>query len=135
MQPPISDLATLLRTLQPMLNAGTYVFASVPVGKELPLDAVIASIREPEGLSVVMEESAAQRAGLSSVFKCAWITLSVNSDLEAVGLTAAFSAALAKANVGCNVVAGVNHDHVFVPVGQAQEAMKVLRSLQAERRE
>lgn len=128
--PPISDLATLLRTLQPVLNPGIYVYAMAPEGQDVPLHSVIASIREPEGLSVVMEESAAQHAGLSPMFRCAWITLSVNSDLEAVGLTGAFAAALAAANVSCNVVAGVNHDHIFVPVAQAQQAMKALRSLQ-----
>ena len=127
--PPISDLATLLRNMEPTLNEGTYVFASAPDGRELPAHAIIASIREPEGLSVVVEESAAPKLGLSPIFRCAWITLSVNSDLEAVGLTAAFSAALGKAGISCNVVAGVNHDHIFVPVGQAELAMQVLRDI------
>lgn len=57
-------------------------------------------------------------------------TLSVNSDLEAIGLTAASSAALGKAGISCNVVAGVNHDHIFVPIEQAGLAMQVLRALQ-----
>jgi hypothetical protein len=127
---PISDLATLLRTMQPTRNDGSYVFASVPDEQHLPVQAVVASIREPEGLSVVIEESAARQARLSPVFRCAWITLSVNSDLHAVGLTAAFSPALAKAGVSCNVVAGVNHDHIFVPVEQADLALEVLRALQ-----
>jgi hypothetical protein len=126
---PISDLATLLRTMEPTLNEGTFVFASVADGKEFPAHAIVASIREPEGLSVVVEESAAQQLGLSPVFRCAWITLSVNSDLQAVGLTAAFSVALGKAGISCNVVAGANHDHIFVPIGQAELAMQVLRDI------
>jgi hypothetical protein len=129
---PITDLAALLRTMQPVLNPGTYVFASVPGGQQMPVDAVVASIREPEGLSVVMEESAAQRARLSPVFRCAWITLSVNSDLYALGLTAAFSSALARAGISCNVIAGVNHDHLFVPIEQANPALEALRALQAQ---
>lgn len=127
--PPISDLAALLRNMEPTLNEGTFVFASVPDGRDLPAHAVVASIREPEGLSVVVEESAAQQWGLSPVFRCAWITLSVNSDLGAIGLTAAFSAALRTAGISCNVVAGVNHDHIFVPVAQAELAMQVLRDM------
>jgi hypothetical protein len=129
---PIADLPALLRTMQPVLNPGTYVYAPVPGGSQLPADAIVASIREPEGLSVVMEESAAQRARLSPVFRCAWITLSVNSDLQAVGLTAAFSSALARAGISCNVVAGVNHDHLFVPIEQADPALEVLRALQTQ---
>ena len=86
-----TNLATLLRNMQPTLNEGTYVFASVPDGLKLPDRAIIASIREAEGLSVVIEELAAQEARLSATFRCAWITLSVTSNLEAVGLTAAFS--------------------------------------------
>lgn len=118
--------------MQPVLNPGTYVFASVPAGHHLPAHAIVASIRETEGLSVVMEESAAQEARLAPSFRCAWITLTVNSDLQAVGLTAAFASALAQAGLSCNVVAGVNHDHLFVPVEQADSAMEVLRKLQAQ---
>jgi hypothetical protein len=128
----IANLAALLRTMQPTLNRGTYVFASVPDGQVLPVRSIVASIREAEGLSVVIEESAAQEACLSTVFRCAWITLSVNSDLETVGLTAAFSSALANASISCNVVAGLNHDHIFVPVGQAELALEVLRTLQVQ---
>lgn len=127
-----TNLATLLRSMQPTLNQGTYVFASVPDGQQLPAHSIVASIREAEGLSVVMEESAAQQARLSPVFRCAWITLSVKSDLEAVGLTAAFSTALTNASISCNVIAGLNHDHIFVPVAQASSAMAVLRALQAQ---
>ena len=54
----------------------------------------------------------------------------MNSDLAAVGLTAAFSSELARANISCNVIAGLNHDHIFVPVEQALAALEVLLSLQ-----
>jgi hypothetical protein len=63
-------------------------------------------------------------------FRAAWITLQVHSDLAAVGLTAAFSSALAQAGISCNVVAGMHHDHLFVPVDQAQQAMRSLQALQ-----
>ena len=64
-------------------------------------------MREPEGISVVVEEQRAKAIGLRSVMQCAWIKLTVNSDLEAVGLTAAFASALGGAGISCNVVGGV----------------------------
>ena len=129
----ISDLDTLLATMQPILRPGRYAFASLPPGRTLDLLAqrdVVASIREPEGLSVVLAEQDAIDLGLPIAFTAAWITLGVHSDLAAVGLTAAFSAALARAGIGCNVIAGVRHDHLFVPAEQAQRAMEALQALQ-----
>ena len=53
------------------------------------------------------------------------------SDLQAVGLTAAFASALGDAGISCNVVAGLHHDHIFVPVAQATQAVDVLLALQS----
>ena len=62
-------------------------------------------------------------------FVAKWITLNVHSSLEAVGLTAAFSNALAEAGISCNVVAAYYHDHIFVAKADADKAMEVLRKL------
>jgi uncharacterized protein len=126
---PIIDLKVLLTNLQPELNPGRYAFVLVPQGVTLDQASILASVREPEGLTVVVPEHAALELGLPIAFIAAWITLAVQSDLAAVGLTAAFSQALARAGISCNVVAGVHHDHVFVPVDQAQNAMEALRAL------
>ena len=126
----ISDLATLLKSMHPELQRGTFAFSTLPPGQLVSLTDVVALIREPEGTSVIVKESDLSRLGLKAVFHCAWITLTVNSDLHAVGLTAAFSGALGGAGISCNVVAGTNHDHIFVPVSQASAAMKVLHALQ-----
>ncbi|MFT3898038.1 MAG: ACT domain-containing protein [Thermomonas sp.] len=125
----ITNLKELLIHMQPELNPGRYAFVALPSGYSLDPDHVLASVREPEGLSVVLREHIALELGLPVAFIAAWITLSVHSDLAAVGLTAAFSQALGRAGISCNVVAGVHHDHVFVPVGQAQAAMDALRAL------
>ena len=69
---------------------------------------------------------------LSYSLVCAWITLTVHSSLEAVGLTAAVSRALAEENISCNVVAAYYHDHLFVPVGDGERAMEVLLALSSE---
>lgn len=128
--PPISDLTTLLRSLQPELHEGIFVFATLEAGQQVDPAELVALVHEPEGVSVVVAEQVAKQLGLNAVFRCGWITLTVNSDLQAVGLTAAFSAALGNAGISCNVVAGTNHDHIFVPIERAAEAMAVLQRLQ-----
>lgn len=126
---PIGDLKILLTHLQPELNTGRYAFVALPVGFALDPTHIVASVREPEGLSVILPEQTALDLGLSVAFIAAWITLTVHSDLAAVGLTAAFSQALGQAGISCNVVAGVHHDHLFVPIEQAQQAMDALYAL------
>jgi hypothetical protein len=89
----------------------------------------VVTVREQEGLTLVVEQSEADTAGLSYEYVAAWITLEVHSALEAVGLTAAISKALTDAGISCNVVAGYTHDHLFVPEDRAQDALAALRSL------
>ena len=127
---PISDLAMLLAQMRPELHSGRYAFVTLPQGCSLDQSRIVASIREPEGLSVILAEEEAVDLQLPIACIAAWITLTVNPDLAAVGLTAAFSTALGQAGISCNVVAGVHHDHLFVPVDQAQQAMAVLHALQ-----
>lgn len=127
---PISDLAVLLASLEPTLHEGVYVFATLPLDADRAGIDAVASVREAEGWSLVVEEGAARRAGLTATFRAAWITLTVHSDLAAVGMTAAFARALADAGIGCNVVAGAFHDHLFVPVERAGDALAALRALQ-----
>jgi uncharacterized protein len=127
----IRDISELLASMKPALNPGTYAFIIAPAGAHIPQDQIIASIREPEGLSLVIPEKLARDLALPVVYSASWITLTVHSDLAAVGLTAAFSSALGQAGISCNVIAGVHHDHLFVPVDQAQQAMTVLARLQA----
>ena len=127
---PISDLAALLRTMEPRLHGGQYAFATLRAGQSLPPGEIVASIQESEGTTVIVAEETARRAGLLVAFLAEWVTLLVHSDLNAVGLTAAVARALADAGIACNVVAGVHHDHLFVPAGQGPAAVTALRALQ-----
>ncbi len=129
---PISDLAVLLRAMQPMLNSGTYAFCVVPESSDTARFVPLGTFREAEGVTVIVEESVASAHGLAPLFRAAWITLTVNSDLAAVGLTAAVARALAGAGISCNVVAAAHHDHLFVPVDQGLDAIEVLRRLQSQ---
>lgn len=126
----VSNLEQLLRSMQPTLHDEVYVYASVALGTDISRIPALATFREQEGLTLIVEESAAAAAKLPVLFRAAWITLTVHSDLQAVGLTAAFANALGAANISCNVVAAACHDHIFVPVAQAQQAMSALLALQ-----
>ena len=90
---------------------------------------VIGLFREEEGLTLYVDAEAAEAEGLPVVFRAAWITMTVESALDAVGFTAAFAAALAQKGIACNVMAGARHDHLFVPWERGEEAMRVLRGL------
>lgn len=122
------DLDILLRSMQPELNSGEYVFCTSPDMHLADETGIICRFHEKEGLTLVMERAAADRLGLSYSFVSAWITLTVHSSLQAVGLTAAFSSALAAEQISCNVIAGYFHDHIFVGINDAEKAMQILRS-------
>ncbi|MBC3539056.1 ACT domain-containing protein [Rufibacter sediminis] len=124
-----TDLAKMLRTLEPRLNPGAYVFCVVQDMAELDLAEVLMMFREGEGTTVILKKDVADRLQLAYSFIAAWITLSVHSSLEAVGLTAVFSKTLAKHGISCNVVAAYYHDHIFVNQQHAAEAMRVLTGL------
>ncbi|MDR5828901.1 ACT domain-containing protein [Caballeronia sp. LP006] len=130
MSQAISDLNTLLASMRPELQPGVYVFASLPHDAVVSGAGIVATFREREGMTVVMEEAAAQAANIAPLFRAAWITLTVHSDLAAVGLTAAFARALGDAGISCNVLAAAYHDHIFVPVEHAGRAINTLLALQ-----
>jgi len=132
MTQPISNLTMLLRSMEPVLHEGVYAYCTVPHDAPVAALTPVVTVRESEGMTLVVPEEQAAAAGLPVLFRAAWISLTVHSDLEAVGLTAAFSGALGQAGISCNVVAGAFHDHIFVPVAQAQKALQVLWSLQRD---
>ena len=122
-------MTTILKTLKPSLDPGEYVFCTVAELGGIPVGEVLLFFREQEGITVVVSRPAADRLGLSYTFVAGWITLTVHSSLEAVGLTAAFSKALGDEGISCNVVAGYFHDHIFVNIADTEKAMKVLNRL------
>ncbi len=121
------DLDRMLASLDVERRPGVFTFVT---GEWPQLSAgAAATIEEAEGTTYVVTVEAAESAGAPVGFEAAWLTLTVHSALEAVGLTAAFSAALSAADIPCNVLAGYHHDHLLVPVERAHEAMSVIRSL------
>ncbi len=128
-----TNLSALLKNMQPLLNKGDYAFCTV--GSEFNISGLntICTFKEQEGLTLVLEKSIADSFALPYSYVAAWITLTVHSSLEATGLTAAFSRALADAGISCNVVAAFYHDHIFVDKRDAQKAMDVLKALAGNR--
>jgi hypothetical protein len=124
-----TNLSQLLRTMRPELQPGTYVFCTVASLTGLDLTECLGTFREQEGITLILPQTTAERLQLAYTFRAAWITLTVHSALEAVGLTAAFAQVLARAGISCNVVAAYYHDHIFVAGQDADEAMRLLQLL------
>ena len=125
----VVPLREVLSALTPARNPGVYVYCSLPASLEPAAVPAVAWVREAEGTTVILEESDARALGLAPHFRAAWITLTVQSALDLVGLTAEVAVALTEAGISCNVVAGLHHDHLFVPVEKADRALDVLARL------
>jgi hypothetical protein len=127
-------LSDILCALDPRLRQGEFAFCTVPVSRQADYVglAPLASFREDEGMTLVLDTGSADKAGLvyGSVFRC--ITLGVNSSLDSVGLTAAVSSCLARRGISANVIAAYHHDHIFVPSERADEALAALQECSAE---
>ena len=121
-----TDLSELLRSMEPVLYPVPYGYA-VWAGGALPFQP-FATVAEAEGLTVVAPLAEMQAAGLASE-PWARISLTVHSDLAAVGLTAAFATALAAKGISCNVIAGFHHDHLFVQWDRRADALAALTGL------
>jgi hypothetical protein len=57
------------------------------------------------------------------------ITLTVHSDLEAVGLLAKVSNKLAQEGISINVVSAYYHDHIFVLKGNEEKTVMALQQI------
>lgn len=132
------ELGKLLKGMHPTAVSGKYYFASVPEARMMTLANYIQYItcifREKEGLSVVFTEELAGIVESLAAEKIAGpfalITLSVESDLAAVGFLARITDALAKEKIAVNAVSAYWHDHLFVPYGKKDAALGVLAKLQ-----
>jgi hypothetical protein len=124
-----TDLNELLKSISPKLNPGDYVFCAVTELPKISPSDIISTVREQEALTIVIKKELADQLNLTYSFIATWITLTVHSSLEAVGLTAAFSTALSNEGISCNVIAGFYHDHIFVNKQNAERALKILNNL------
>lgn len=128
-----TNLAALLRTLDPSLDRIEYGFGVIAAGVA-PRAAVdpLCLFREDEGMTVIAAADALDAAGIAQQRGWARITLRVHSALQAVGLTATVARALADRGISANVVAAYHHDHVFVPWDRRQDALEALQRCAAD---
>lgn len=127
------DLTRLRRTMAPRLDERRFVYCcftdfALPSGL-----TALCTMREHEGLTAIIDKRDAERCGLAYAFESSLITLMVHSALDAVGFLALVTARLAANGIACNAISGYHHDHLFVPVARADEAMATLQALAADR--
>ncbi len=129
-----TNLTQLLKSMKPQLSDELFVFITLSDARYGDYTSFnpIASYQESEGLTLVVLKDVADQENLDyqSVFQV--ITLNVHSSLNAVGLTAAVASQLAEHNISANVIAAFYHDHIFVPVENAQQALQLLQKLSEE---
>ncbi len=128
----IKDLEVLLSNIEPVLDQRNFVFCTFP---DFDWDKIhelkpIGFFHEKEGITLIISQENAINKDIDyeSVYRL--ISLNVHSSLDAVGLTAAFSAKLAEKNISANVVAAYYHDHIFVPEEHAIQALNAILEFQ-----
>ena len=127
---PVRDREAMIAAMEPRLDTRHWRFVLVtPDNAPQLLGAAIGTFREDEGVTAIVPAEIAEGLGIEGP-DFARITLTVHSDLEGVGLTAAVATALADGGIACNMVAAFHHDHAFVPVALGRRAMTVLKVLQ-----
>jgi hypothetical protein len=125
-----TNLSALLRQMTPHLHAEIFVFCSLPLG--IPDTLAIQPrciFQEAEGMTLLVTKAEAITQNWLYTYECRQITLKIHSSLEAVGFLAAITTALAAESISVNPVSAYYHDHLFVPVDQAERAIACLKTL------
>ena len=119
--------------MQPELIDKVFVFCTVTghLNEYIALEP-IATFIESEGLTLVLTKDKADEAGLNYEGVFRQIILTVHSSLQAVGLTAAVSTKLTSKGISANVIAAYYHDHIFVSLEKAEQALLALKELSNE---
>ena len=124
--PGETDLAAMVSTLAVQRRPGVFAYIAVEVPTPGLIAAAHAVVKEGRLTTIVLPVDAAERAGQATDVRFAWLTLTVQSSLDAVGLTAVVSTRLADIGIPCNVLAGYHHDHLLVPVDRVDDAISAL---------
>jgi hypothetical protein len=123
------NLDVLLSSMTASLVDGVYVFVTL---KDCAVPTTLTPrmmFVEAEGITLIVTKEEAEAASLDYEFPCRMITLEVHSSLEAVGFIARIATELVKAKMGVNPVSGFYHDHLFVPDGRQDDALRILQAI------
>jgi hypothetical protein len=125
-----TDLSALLAALTPRLHPAPRRFLHVSHEKAaLRMAEALMMFREDEGVTLIVDHELDGPDLVADRLLWAQITLGVQSSLDAVGMMAAVSAALAARGISCNPVSAFLHDHVFVPWDRREDALDALAHL------
>lgn len=128
----ILDFDSALAQLEPTVR-GTYVYCAAD---DLPGEVTpFAIIAESEGICALVPLEQALELKLDySHEPLSRISLGVNLSVKLQGLTASVAQNLAAAQIPCNIISGMRHDHLFVPRRRAHDAMAALNRLSEQAR-
>jgi hypothetical protein len=125
-----TDLQRLLRNMQPSADEREFVICSIDFATLSQLSVKpLAFFREAEGITLVLLRKDADKYSLPYNSVWALITLTIHSELTAVGFLAAVTNCLASAGLSVNVISGYYHDHLFVQYAERDRAMAVLAEI------
>ena len=122
-----TDLQSLFKQMQPVLDDEQMVFCSLPTDEaEKYLTSCQGYYREQEGVSLILNKHQADLDNLTygPVFRR--ISLMVYSSLEAVGFLSRITEILSAQGISVNVVSGYFHDHLYINVKEAENAVMIL---------
>lgn len=128
----INDLDHTLAELSPRA-VGEFIYHSSK--EDLPAEITpFAQINECDNVTSIIPLEQAQKHQLAegkTVF-CHIVLDTPYSTLESTGLTSAVAAQLSSQNIPCNVISGIRHDHLMVPLHRMNETLELLESLRAQ---
>ncbi|MFA6214808.1 MAG: ACT domain-containing protein [Candidatus Micrarchaeia archaeon] len=123
------------KNLIPALAEGEYYFASIDesqlMGVARHLPHMLGVFREEEGITIVFSKDILPQVRLLTEKKIegpfALITFLAQTSLHETGITASFTATLAREKIPANVFSGYHHDHVLVPYEKREAALAALK--------
>lgn len=139
---PISDLSTLLKSMNPTCDNEKYYFAVIDQSALFGLAGYLQYIdgifREDEGLTLIFYEqlrSSIEKTTnkpIAGPFAKITLTIDTESDaarLNADGLTSTVASALTKEGISANFIAAYYHDHIFVQYDRKDDAIRTIKQL------
>ena len=116
--------------MRPEQIKGEFVFCIISIEQFSKLEIIpLLVFHEKEGVTLILDRKIADKLNLSYQETWAFITLTVHSDLAAVGFLAAITKKLAEKKISVNAVSAYYHDHLFVPYEKAELALRALQEL------
>lgn len=76
------SLDTLLKTMEPTLNTGKYVFCQLPETATIKQREIVMLFREQKGNTVIIGKEHSDKLKLEYTFIAEWITLTVHSSVR-----------------------------------------------------